>query len=171
MNVGLFGSYLRNRDGNSRNLKKLFLDMIFVSFLKHVTPSCNHYLPEISVFNPSFDSELQCYIVFFWRTLLVSLNISQFSHSVMSDSLRSHGLQHVRLSCPSPTPATCSNSRPSSRWYQIPQPLSSPSPLAFNLSQHQGLFQWVSSSHQVAKVLEFQLQHQSFQWIFRIDLL
>ena len=50
-------------------------------------------------------------------------------------------------------------------------PLSSPSPPAFNLSQHQGLFQWVSSSHQVAKVLEFQLQHQSFQWMFRTDLL
>ena len=49
--------------------------------------------------------------------------------------------------------------------------LSSPSPPAFNLSQHQGLFQWVSSSHQMAKVLEFQLQHQSFQWIFQTDLL
>ena len=48
--------------------------------------------------------------------------------------------------------------------------LSSPSP-AFNLSQHQGLFQWVSSLHQVAKVLEFQLQHKSFQWIFRTDFL
>ena len=47
--------------------------------------------------------------------------------------------------------------------------LSSPSPPSFNLSQHQSLFQWVSSSHQVAKVLEFQLQHQSFQWIFRTD--
>ena len=47
----------------------------------------------------------------------------------------------------------------------------SPSPPTFNLSQHQGLFQWVSSSHQVAKVLEFQLQHQSFQWIFRTDFL
>ena len=46
-------------------------------------------------------------------------------------------------------------------------PLLSPSPPAFNLSQHQGLFQWVSSSHQVAKVLEFQLQRQSFQWIFK----
>ena len=46
---------------------------------------------------------------------------------------------------------------------QSPHPLSSPSPPAFNLSQHQGLFQSVSSSHQVAKVLEFQLQHQSFQ--------
>ena len=41
--------------------------------------------------------------------------------------------------------------------------LSSPSPPAFNLSQHQGLFKWVSSSHEVAKVFEFQLQHQSFQ--------
>ena len=50
-------------------------------------------------------------------------------------------------------------------------PLSSPSPPALNLSQHQGLFQWVSSSHQVAKVLEFQLQPQSFQWTSRTDLL
>jgi len=50
-------------------------------------------------------------------------------------------------------------------------PLLSPSPPAFNLSQHQDLFQGVSSSHQVAKGLEFQLQHQSFQWIFRTDFL
>jgi len=54
---------------------------------------------------------------------------------------------------------------------QPSHPLSSPSPPALNLSQHQGLFKWVSSSHQVAKVLEFQLQHQSFQWIFRTDFL
>ena len=53
---------------------------------------------------------------------------------------------------------------------QRSHPLSSPSPPTFNLSQHQGLFQWVRSSHRVAKVLEFQLQHQSFQWIFRTDL-
>ena len=50
-------------------------------------------------------------------------------------------------------------------------PLSSPSPPAFNPSQHQGLFQWVGSLHHVAKVLEFQLQHQSFQWIFRVHFL
>ena len=50
-------------------------------------------------------------------------------------------------------------------------PLPSPSPLAFNLSQHQGLFKWVSSLHQVAKVLEFQLQYQSLQWTFRTDFL
>ena len=54
---------------------------------------------------------------------------------------------------------------------QPSHPLLSPSSPTFNLSQQQGLFQWVSSSHQVAKVLEFQLQHQSFQWIFRTDFL
>ena len=47
-------------------------------------------------------------------------------------------------------------------------PLSSPSPPAFNHSQNQGLFPWASSSHQVAKILKFQLQHQPFQWIFRL---
>ena len=53
---------------------------------------------------------------------------------------------------------------------QPPHPLLSPSPPALNLSQHQGLFKWASASYQVAKVLEFQLQHQSFQWIPRTDL-
>ena len=77
----------------------------------------------------------------------------QFSHSVVSDSLRPHGLQHTRLPCPSPTPGA---SQTHVHWVgdaiQPPHPLSSPSPPAFNLSQHQGLFQWVSSSHQVARV-------------------
>ena len=54
---------------------------------------------------------------------------------------------------------------------QPSHPLSSPSPFAFSLSQHQGLFKWISSSHQVAKVLEFQLQNQSFQWTPRTDFL
>ena len=53
---------------------------------------------------------------------------------------------------------------------QTSHPLSSPPP-AFNLSQHQGVLWWVSSVHHVTKVLELQLQHQSFQWIFRIDFL
>ena len=88
----------------------------------------------------------------------------QFSCSVMSDSLWPHGLQHTRLPCPSPTPGVYSNSRPKSRWcHPNISSLSSPFP-AFSLSQHQGLFQQVSSLHQVVKVLEFQLQHQSFQW-------
>ena len=72
----------------------------------------------------------------------------------MSDSLWPHGLQHARLPCPSPTPEAYSNSCPSvGDAIQPSHPLSSPSPPAFNLSQHQGLFQWVSSLHQVAKVL------------------
>ena len=54
---------------------------------------------------------------------------------------------------------------------QSPHPLSNPSPPALNLSQHQDFFKWVSSSHQMAKVLEFQHQHQSFQWIFRTAFL
>ena len=63
------------------------------------------------------------------------------------------------------------NSCPSDQSIQPSHPLLSPSPPAFNLSQHHGLFQGVSSSHltKMAKVLEFQLQHQTFQWIFRTD--
>ena len=94
--------------------------------------------------------------------------ISLFSSSVMSDSLRPHGLQHTRISCPSSTPGACSNSC-SLYWvgdaHQPSHPLLSPSPPGLNFSQHQGLFQWVSSLHQVAKVLELQLRHQSLQWI------
>ena len=95
----------------------------------------------------------------------------QFSRSVVSNSLRPHGLQHASLPCPSPSPRVCSYSCPSS-WWCHPAISSSvvPSP-TFSLSQHQGLFQWVSSSHQVAKVLELQLQHQSFQWIFSVVFL
>ena len=54
---------------------------------------------------------------------------------------------------------------------QPPHSLSCPFPPAFNNSQHQSLFKWVSSLYHVAKLLEFQLQHQSFQWIFRVDFL
>ena len=69
-------------------------------------------------------------------------SVSRFSDSFMFDSLQSHGLQHTSLLCPSSTPTAWSNSCPLSRW-----------------------------CHQVAKVLELQLQHQSFQWIFRVDFL
>ena len=85
----------------------------------------------------------------------------QLSRSVMSDSLWPHGLQHARLPCPSPTPGTCSNLCPLSQWCH---PTISSSFIPFysclQSSQHQGLFQWISSSHQVSKVLEFQFQHQ-----------
>ena len=96
----------------------------------------------------------------------------QLSLSVVSDSLQTHGLQHARLLCPSPIPGPYSTHI---YWVsdaiQSCHPLSYPSPPAFNISKDQGLFKWVSSSHQVAKGLEFQLQHQSFQWTLRTDLL
>ena len=73
---------------------------------------------------------------------------------------------------PSLSPRDCTNS---CHWVgdaiQLAHLLLSPSFPSFNLSQHQGVFQWVGSLHQVAEVLELQLQHQSFQWMFRIDFL
>ena len=91
-----------------------------------------------------------------------------FSHSIVSNSLWPRDLQHARLPYPSPSPRACQiHVYPVSDAIQPSHPLSSPAPPAFNLSQHQGHFQWVGSSHQVAKVLE--LQHQSFPWILRID--
>ena len=95
----------------------------------------------------------------------------QFSRSVVSNSLRPHGLRHSTPPCPSPTPRVCPNSCPLSWWCH---PTISSSVILFSscpLPQHQSLFQWISSLHQVAKVLAFQLQHQSFQWILKIDLL
>ena len=95
----------------------------------------------------------------------------QFSHSVVSDSLDMNwsmpGLP-VYHQLPE---LTQTHVHWVSDTIQPSHPLSPPSPPAFNLSQHQDLFKWVSSSYQVAKVLEFQLQHQSFQWIFRTDFL
>ena len=66
----------------------------------------------------------------------------------------------------------CSNACPLIQWWHPTcHSLSPPSPPAISLTQHQGLFQWVSSSHQLAKVLELQFQHQPFQRIFRVDFL
>ena len=103
-----------------------------------------------------------------WNT--PSTHSVQFSCSVMSDSLRPHGLQHVPVHH-----QLQEFVQTHGHWVgdaiQPSHPLSSPSPPAFSLSQHEGLFQWISFSYQVAKVLEFQLQHQSFRWIFRVDFL
>ena len=79
----------------------------------------------------------------------------------MSDSLWHHGLQHARPPVYHQLPAFTQTHVHNGDAIQPSHPLSSPSPPAFNLSQHQGLFQWVSCSHQVARVSEFQLQHQS----------
>jgi len=83
----------------------------------------------------------------------------------MSNSLWPHGLQHARPPCPSPTPGVYSNSCPLSRWCH-PTISSSVAPFSSCLWSFpaSGSFQRVSSLHQVAKVLEFKLQHQFFQW-------
>ena len=104
------------------------------------------------------------------KSATVSTSV-QFSHSVVSDSLRPNGLQHTRPACPSPTSGVYSNSCPLSPWCH--PTISSCFPFSFCLQSFpaSGLFQWVNSSHEVAKVLEFQFQHQSFQWPLRTDLL
>ena len=101
-----------------------------------------------------------------------AMSFLQFTSVVQScPTLWPHGPQHARPPCPSPTPRAYSNLCPLSQWcHPTIYPLLSPYPPTFNLSQHQGLFKWVSSSHQVVKVLEFQLQHQSLQWTPKTDL-
>ena len=91
-------------------------------------------------------------------------NICCCSVNQLCPTLWLNELRHARLPCPSPSARACSNTCPL-RWWCHPTTSSSvvPSPPVFNLSPHQGLFQWVGSSHQVAKVLE--LQYQSFQSI------
>ena len=95
-----------------------------------------------------------------------------FSGSVVSNPLQPHGQQDTRLPCSSLSPRVFSNSCSLSQWcIQPSHPLSLLSPPVLNLSQHPVPFPWVGSSHQAAEVLQLQLQHQSFQWIFRVDFL
>ena len=113
------------------------------------------------------------------RTQVINLQIEAKSHQFSSVQ----SLSHVRLFvttwtavCQASLSITNSQSLPKLMSIESVMPsnhliLSSPSSPAFNFSRHQGLFQWVSSSHEVAKVLEFQLQPQSFQWTLKTDLL
>ena len=113
-------------------------------------------------------SRVSCIRLQFW-TLLWNC-CPKFSSVVQScPTLWPHELQHTRPPCLSPTSRVYPDSCPSSRWCHPAISFSViPFPPALNLSQHQGLFKWVSSSHQVAKVLELQLQHQSFRmdWLY-----
>ena len=108
---------------------------------------------------------------FMWNSLTLSFDRTcQFSHSGASDSLWPHELQHIKLPCPSTTPRACSNSHSLSQWCH-PTISSSVVPFSscFQSFPASGSFQRISSLHQVAKVLEFQLQHQFSQRIFRTD--
>ena len=109
--------------------------------------------------------------LFQWVSSSHQFSSVQFSHSVVSNSLQPMDCSMPGLPVHHQLPES---TQIHVQWVddaiQPSHPLSSPSPPALNLTQHQGLFKWVSSSHQVAKVLEFQLQHQSFQWTPRTDL-
>ena len=118
---------------------------------------------------PSNCPDLECGS---WYLVIIPKSHSvQFSCSVMSDSLRPHGLQHTRLPYPSPTPEACSNSCSLSHWCHptisscrlLLLPSIFPSIKVFS-SESDLRIRW-------AKVLELQLQHQSFLWIFRTDFL
>ena len=110
-------------------------------------------------------------VVHFWsKPFNITVSSVQFSHSVMSTLCDPMDCSmpcipvHHQLPELTQTHVHCTGDA-----IQSSHPLLSPSPPAFNLSQHQGLFKWVSSLHQVTRLLE--LKHQFFQWIFRTDFL
>ena len=110
-------------------------------------------------------------ITSYYLYIIAIYTLLLFSHSVMSDSLQPHGLQHSRPPCPSPSPRVAQvHVHCISDAVQPSHPLMPSSPSAISLSQTQELVQWVVCMHQITKILELQLQHQSFQWIFTVDL-
>ena len=141
-NLSLFLSFL-----NIRSSGAMCLMSLFPAFLERHLADCPGHL-----FLIVFSSGLTVPSSHSFLTPLLL-----FSRSVVSDSLWPHGLQHARLPCPSPSPRVGSDSWPLNQWCH---PTVSSSVTHFSscppLSEHQGLFHWVGSSHQVAKVLEFQ---------------
>ena len=135
---------------------------LWMSKSKHTLPS--HSKLNIWTFYGQACSQTMCSFLKFQFS-------SVQSHS-KSYSLPPHGLQQARVPAHHQLPELAQTHV---HWVgeaiQPSHPLLSHSPPAFKLPQHQGLFQWVSSLHQVAKLLEFQLQHLSFQWIFSTDFL
>ena len=167
---------------------------IFTFRLKHHTLEKSSWtLPLQSSWDPLLllliEQLWSSYQELLFQLIIIPSSVSSFSEcSLPNLTFSSVQFSSVTLSCPTLCDSmNCSTSGPSVHhqllestqtpvhWVgdaiQPSHPLLSPSPPAFNLSQHQGLFKWVSSSHQVAKVLEFQLQHLSFQWTPRTDLL
>ena len=117
----------------------------------------NRYLDNLDNLDNTNRNKLKRKEIPYINTLVVISSV-QFNRSVVSDSLRPHELQQARPPCPSPTPEfTQTHIHRVGDAIQPSHPLSSPSPPAPNPSQHQSLSQRVNSSHEVAKVLEFQL--------------
>ena len=148
----------------------LDINPLSISWLANIFPCSVDYL--LILFMVSFAVQKHLSLIRCLLFIFVVVVVLLFSCSAMSDSLQPHGLQHTRLPCPSQSPRVCPGSCLLSQWC-YPTTLYFTTPLSFCLhsSQHQGFFQWVSCSYQAARALELQLQHQSFQWIFRVGFL
>ena len=131
-------------------------------------------------FNNTYFSEFwPLLLIFFYNYLKKFLfQLKNFLREFLGGFVVVQLLSHVQLFANLPWPSLSPGAQTHVHWVsnaiQTSHPLSSPSPPAFNIPQHQDLFQWIDSSYQVAKVLELQLQHQAFQWnsgliSFRID--
>ena len=146
--------------------------LLSLSLLHHYYPFVNSEFSKHGVgICYSYYRNMLCWC--FWGTVLFCpFSSVQFSHSVMSDSLQPHGLQHARPPCPSPTPGVYSNSCLLSQWCH--PTISSSIILISSCLQSfpaSGSFPMSQLFASGGQVLEFQLQHQSFQWIFRTDFL
>ena len=132
-------------------------DFIFLASKITMDGDCSHKIKKHSLEGKLWPTEIAYSKTEILLCQQRSISV-QFSHSVMSDSMWSHESQYARPPCPLPTPGVHSDTHPSSQWCH-PAISSSvlPSPPAPNPSQHQSLCQWVKASHEVAKVLEFQL--------------
>ena len=165
--------FLMNKFSSVQFSRSVVSETLLAHGLQHARPPCP--LPTAGVQSNScplsqwchptmsssvipFSSHLQSFSASgsFPRESVLCIRLVQFSCSVMPDSSRPHGQQQDRPSCPSPTPRVYSTHL---HWVgdaiEPSHPLLFPFPPDFNLSQHQGLFTWVSSFHQMAKVLEF----------------
>ena len=158
-------------------------NLYFLMFSPYIVPPLLLPLVTTSLFSVSVSWLPFCYLLHF--SLFMCVFISPYSLLPFSFCLRDYVAVVQSLSCvqPSAIPwtAACQASLSFTVSFthvhsvnlaiQQSHPLSPASPPAYELSQHQGLFQWVGSLNHVTKVLELQLQHQSFQWIFRTDFL
>ena len=150
-----------------RSLSHSLLDYTVICFWKE---KVSLTFAQVSVSNPSGYIDFLILLSFSEALKPDQFSSVQSSHSIMPNSLQPHGLQHAKASCPSTTPGVYPNSCPLS-WWCHPAISSSVIPFSSCLQSFPASesFQMSHSTHQVAKVLEFQLQHYSFQWILRTD--
>ena len=159
----------------------IFRNLVIVVRLARNQISCFKYWPPVKSFPSSVCRTDKTHLSHWvasseWCQQSVQLSSVQFSSVAQSCPTLCNPMDcsNSRLPCPPLSPEAYSNSCPLRRWCH-PTISSSAIPFSSCLQSFpaSGLSQWVSSSneHQVAKILELQLQHQSFQWIFRIDLL